>query len=94
MDGWVPNTGKVGGELTFVEGLIGFNLRDWWQPTKANFFGRITKDQITDALIEAECTSVAQDAAKMKKGDVAALAEDVVGPTRWVPDCLLAEVVE
>ena len=38
-------------------------------PTKANFFGRITKDQITDAVIEAECTSAALDAAKMKKGN-------------------------
>ncbi|MGT3244701.1 ParB/RepB/Spo0J family partition protein [Yersinia enterocolitica] len=92
VNSWVSNTGKVGGELAFVEGLIGFNLRDWWQPTKANFFGRITKDQITDALIEAECISAALDAAKMKKGDAAALAEEVVGQTRWVPDCLLAEV--
>lgn len=92
VNSWVPNTGKVGGELAFIEGLINFNLREWWQPTKANFFGRITKDQITDALIEAECTSAALDAAKMKKGDAAALAEEVVGQTRWVPDCLLVEV--
>ncbi|STK05645.1 ParB-like nuclease [Escherichia coli] len=28
-------------------------MRDWWQPTKANFFGHLKKPQIIDALNDA-----------------------------------------
>ncbi|HGX8901088.1 TPA: hypothetical protein ACJION_005233, partial [Escherichia coli] len=36
-----------------LETAIGFHMRDWWQPTKANFFGHLKKPQIIAALNEA-----------------------------------------
>lgn len=71
--------------LDGVEAAIGFHLRDWWQPTAANFLGLLSKTQIVAALSEAGRTAPAQDAQKLKKGDAAAVAEDWLSDTRWVP---------
>ncbi|HBV1037318.1 TPA: hypothetical protein MDN95_005660, partial [Klebsiella pneumoniae] len=71
--------------LDEVETAIGFNLRDWWQPTAENFLGLLSKNQIVEALQEAGLDSVAVEAAKLKKGDAAILAERSLSDTRWVP---------
>ncbi|MCW0977043.1 ParB/RepB/Spo0J family partition protein [Pantoea sp. JV6] len=71
--------------LDSLENAIGFHMRDWWQPTKANFFADLKHTQIIDALTEAGFTGAAADAAKMKKGDAAELAEGKMRDTRWVP---------
>lgn len=71
--------------LDALEVALGFHLRDWWQPTKANFFDHLKKPQIIDALNEAGQTGAARDADKMKKGDAAELAETKMANTRWVP---------
>jgi|GEM_PF-184185 len=81
--------GKAGKDLEPVEKLLGFTLRDWWQPTKANFFGRISKELIADSLSQAGLDGASRDVLKMKKGDAAELAEDKILLTSWVPDCLL-----
>lgn len=71
--------------LDTLEVSLGFHLRDWWQPTKANFFDHLKKPQIIDVLNEAGQTGAARDADKMKKGDAAELAEIKMANTRWVP---------
>jgi len=71
--------------LIELEAALGFNLRDWWQPTKAGFFADLKHAQIIDALNEAGLTGAARDAQKMKKGDAAELAENRMRDTRWVP---------
>ncbi|EJV8151768.1 ParB N-terminal domain-containing protein [Salmonella enterica] len=71
--------------LDALEVSLGFHMRDWWQPTKANFFDHLKKPQIIDALNEAGQTGAARDADKMKKGDAAELAEIKMANNRWVP---------
>ncbi|STZ75012.1 Putative DNA-binding protein [Klebsiella pneumoniae subsp. ozaenae] len=71
--------------LDAVEAAIGFHLRDWWQPTKDNYFGSLKHPQIVASLKEAGLTGAASDAEKMKKGDAAAHAEHFMQHTRWVP---------
>ncbi|EMJ5851732.1 ParB N-terminal domain-containing protein [Klebsiella aerogenes] len=71
--------------LDTVEAAIGFHLRDWWQPTKDNYFGSLKHPQIVASLKEAGLTGAAGDAEKMKKGDPAAHAEHFMQHTRWVP---------
>ncbi|EIG5754137.1 ParB/RepB/Spo0J family partition protein [Escherichia coli] len=65
--------------------IHGFHMRDWWQPTKANFFGHLKKPQIIDALNDAGLSGAARDAEKMKKGDAAEHAEFHMKDNRWVP---------
>ncbi|EKI0561239.1 ParB/RepB/Spo0J family partition protein [Escherichia coli] len=71
--------------LDSLETAIGFHMRDWWQPTKANFFGHLQKPQIIDALNDAGLSGAARDAEKMKKGDAAEHAEFHMKDNRWVP---------
>ncbi|EFM8084693.1 ParB/RepB/Spo0J family partition protein [Escherichia coli] len=71
--------------LDTLESAIGFHMRDWWQPTKANFFGHLKKQQIIAALNEAGLSGAARDAEKMKKGDAAEHAEFHMKDNRWVP---------
>lgn len=71
--------------LDTLETALDFHLRNWWQPTKANFFDHLKKPQIIDVLNEAGQTGAARDADKMKKGDAAELAESKMGSNRWVP---------
>lgn len=72
-------------DLDGVEKALGFHLRDWWQPTAANFLGLLSKNQIVESLKEAGLTGAASDAEKMKKGDAASHAEHWLSGTRWVP---------
>ncbi|EHF7630588.1 ParB/RepB/Spo0J family partition protein [Salmonella enterica] len=77
--------GTTRSPLDQLEPSLAFHMRDWWQPTKENFFGSLKKPQIIAALNEAGLTGAARDAEKMKKGDAAELAEDKMRDTRWVP---------
>ncbi|EJG3799626.1 ParB/RepB/Spo0J family partition protein [Escherichia coli] len=71
--------------LDSLDSAIGFHMRDWWQPTKANFFGHLKKPQIIDTLNDAGLSGAARDAEKMKKGDAAEHAEFHMKDNRWVP---------
>ncbi|HCM8913932.1 TPA: ParB/RepB/Spo0J family partition protein, partial [Salmonella enterica subsp. enterica serovar Paratyphi B] len=77
--------GTTRSPLDSLETSLAFHLRDWWQPTKENFFGSLKKPQIIAALNEAGLTGAARDAEKMKKGDAAERAEDLMRNNRWVP---------
>ncbi|MCW7550009.1 ParB/RepB/Spo0J family partition protein [Photorhabdus sp. APURE] len=80
--------------LDGLETIMGFHLRDWWQPTKDNFFSRLSKAQICEALTQAGLTCAASDAEKMKKGDAAEFAEKYMANNRWVPRWMKAETIE
>ncbi|WP_447876415.1 ParB/RepB/Spo0J family partition protein [Serratia fonticola] len=87
VQSFASKEGKVGDKLTTVENALEFDLCDWWRPTKENYFGRISKEQISDALIDAGKNAQAASVLKMKKGDAAQLAEDELATLRWLPNC-------
>ncbi|HCI8945814.1 TPA: ParB/RepB/Spo0J family partition protein [Escherichia coli] len=76
--------------LDTLETAIGFHMRDWWQPTKANFFGYLKKPQIIAALNDAGLSGAARDAERMKKGDAAEHAVHHMKDNRWVPGWMCA----
>ncbi|EMB8480695.1 ParB/RepB/Spo0J family partition protein [Providencia rettgeri] len=84
-----PRDNTLAKALLPIEQAIAFDFRQWWQPTKANFFGRISKDQISDCFADAGAADKALEAAKMKKGDAAELAENTLRDTHWLPNCFL-----
>lgn len=71
--------------LDTLETALGFHLRDWWHPTKENYFSGLKHPQIVASLKEAGLTGAARDAEKMKKGDAAEHAQFHLKDTRWVP---------
>lgn len=95
IDGLCEKTdrnGRAGAQLDGLEAALGFTLRDWWEPTAQNCFARLSKDQIGDALVDADRLAQAASALKMKKADAALLAEAEISQTRWVPPCLTPHV--
>lgn len=67
---------------------LGFNIADHFTPTAENFFSRIPKALIIEAIGEAG--RLGSDAQRstlqaLKKADLAARAETEVRDTRWVP---------
>jgi len=80
--------------LDSLESTLNFDLRDWWQPTAAGYFCKISKDQIVDVLNQNGLSGVAVEAAKLKRGEAAVLAEEAIGETRWVPEWMKAPVTE
>lgn len=77
-------------KLDALETALDFNLRDWWHPTKDGYFKGVKHEQIVASLKEAGMEGAASDAAKMKKGDAAELAEERLKDSRWVPAWLQA----
>jgi len=66
-------------------GRIGLDMADWWAPTQAGFFARVSKATISEALTEAGKTEAAGQLGKLKKGEAAALAEQQMQGSRWIP---------
>lgn len=56
-----------------------------WRPTVANYFGRVSKAHIVEAVREACGEQAVQLICNLKKADMAREAERLVEPTDWVP---------
>jgi ParB family chromosome partitioning protein len=63
------------------------DMRQHWQPTAANYFSRVTKPLILDAVGESLSSQAADNIASFKKDEMAAAAERLVGAT-WLPRIL------
>ncbi len=80
--------------LETLETALDIDLYDWWQPTAANYFSNISKDQISEAVHQAGFSGRSRDLLKLKKGDAATLAEETLASTRWVPDWMTRPLAE
>lgn len=80
--------------------LIGIDMAAWWRPTAANYFDRVSKQVILDALAAVGGTDLSSRFASVKKGDLAMSAERVFAGTyitevevreralAWVPEVM------
>jgi ParB family chromosome partitioning protein len=64
---------------------LSFDMHAWFTPTAANYFRRVKRDFITEALLEAGRPARTRTWAKMKKSDLAILAERELHGTGWLP---------
>ena len=68
-----------------------FDMADHFTPTAENYFGRVPKGLVVEAMTEAGIAKGEKEKAEllgMKKGDLAALAEKRMAETRWVPSLI------
>ncbi|WP_226019202.1 ParB/RepB/Spo0J family partition protein [Novosphingobium sp. FKTRR1] len=80
--------------------LIGIDIAQWWRPTAANYFDRVPKQVILEALGDVGGAELASRYMSVKKSDLAASAERIfAGATiaevaereralAWVPDVM------
>lgn len=59
-----------------------------WRPTVENYFGRVTKSRILEAVREAKGESSAQLIDHLKKSEMAKEAERLLDGTGWLPEPL------
>jgi ParB family transcriptional regulator, chromosome partitioning protein len=59
-----------------------------WRPTVGNYFGRVTKARIVEAVREGAGERAAQLIDHMKKGDMAKEAERLLADSGWLPEPL------
>lgn len=61
------------------------DMNDWFTPLAANYFGRLSKAQIIDAMTEARHQPPAPAWLKLGKAELAERAEREIGGTGWLP---------
>jgi ParB family chromosome partitioning protein len=61
------------------------DMRQWFTPTASNFFGKISRQAMFAAIAEAKGTPCAPAWEKLKKPELAALAERHTAGTGWLP---------
>ena len=59
-----------------------------WRPTVDNYFGRVTKSRILEAVREAKGEGAAQLIEHLKKTEMAKEAERLLEDSRWLPEPL------
>jgi len=59
-----------------------------WRPTIDNYFGRVTKGRILQAISEAKGDTAAERIRPFKKADMAKAAEELLTGTGWLPEPL------
>ena len=79
---------------------IGIDMAQWWRPTAANYFDRVSKQVILDALADVGGPELSARFASVKKTDLAMSAERVFAGTyiteaevrdraiAWVPEVM------
>jgi len=65
------------------------DMNAWFTPTAANYFSRVSKAGIIEALREVK-GAVAPAWSGMKKADLASLAEREIAGSGWLPESLRA----
>jgi ParB family chromosome partitioning protein len=65
-----------------------------WTPTVDNFFGRVTKARILDAVREVKGDARAEAMRHLKKGEMAEQAEQLLSRSGWLPEPLRTVGVE
>jgi ParB family chromosome partitioning protein len=76
-------------EADCLANALNLDMSAWFTPTAENYFGRVSRQQILDALTEARGGQPPAPAwLKLKKTELASLAEREVGGTGWLPELL------
>jgi len=67
---------------------VGLDLKAWFTPSAENYFSRVSKPQILDAIREAKGQPPAPAWEKLKKAELAQEAERQLAGSGWMPELL------
>ncbi len=67
---------------------MGLDMRTTWKPTVANYFGRVSKERIIEAVREGVSPEAAANIAGLKKQAMAEAAAQRLAETGWLPEIL------
>ncbi len=64
---------------------MSFDMKEWFTPTAENYFSRVSRTEILSALAEAKGLKPKRSWEKLKKTELAILAEREIAGTGWLP---------
>ena len=73
------------GPLDPLCAMLGLDMADWWEAKESTYFQRVTKDQISQAIVEAAGPDTAARYKGVSKTELARVAERDLTGRRWVP---------
>jgi ParB family chromosome partitioning protein len=76
---------KHGQELAAA---LHLDMREYWSPTASAYLERVSKQMILDAVREGVSAQAAENITRLRKAELAAAAETLLLPTRWLPAIL------
>jgi ParB family chromosome partitioning protein len=71
-----------------IAASLGFDMAAHWQPTTANYLGRVSKQRILEAVSEGVSKQAAENLADLKKDALAAAAAERLAGRGWLPAVL------
>ncbi len=71
-------------QANLLGSALSLDMSKWFRPTASNFFSRVSKSHIAEALSEAG-KPLSTETLKLKKAELTALAEDEIRGTGWLP---------
>ena len=77
-----------GSQADVIASVLGIDMTKWWRPTRVTYFDHVTKERIVGAVTEGVSKQAADNIAAMKKGPMAARAEDLLADKGWLPEAL------
>ncbi|WP_156944187.1 chromosome partitioning protein ParB [Bradyrhizobium sp. Ec3.3] len=92
-----PGSHSRGAALTHADTLakaMPHDMTRYWQPTVANYLGRVSKERILEAVREGRGEDEARHIAGLKKQAMAELAEQSLSGENWLPPLLRISVEE
>ena len=81
------DSGEHAGKLAAA---LKLDMADYWQPTAAGYFSRVSKEQVFAAIEDACGASAKSGYATLKKAALADAAEKKLKGSRWLPELLRA----
>ena len=82
-----PDSARIG-HADQLAAALDLDMTNWFTPTAENYFARISKPLIVEALNEARNNPPAPAWLKLKKSELATVAEREIAGTGWLPQLL------
>jgi ParB family transcriptional regulator, chromosome partitioning protein len=84
------NGGDSGEHAAQLAAALKLDMADYWQPTAAGYFSRVSKEQTLAAIEDACGASAKSGYVTLKKAALAEAAEAKMKDLRWLPELLRA----
>jgi ParB family chromosome partitioning protein len=86
----IPKRQEQSSQVDVLAGALKLDMRQYWQPTAANYFGRIPKKFLLEAVTEAKGQPRAEALQRgwSKKDALAAACEKELADSAWLPAIL------
>lgn len=87
LDTVTDNANSVA-EYQAIGSYVGLDINEYWKPTASSYFSRLGKPYLIELITEKD--PQAEGLSKMKRGDLAQVAERLYKDSGWTPDFMRA----